>query len=75
MATFANLQWSFDVINDGQGDVKRTGEYIKAVIADVLKEEMDVLLDMKLEIKEVNGLISKVSREYMFSRMDAEVGL
>ena len=65
----------FDVINDGQGDIKRTGEYIKAVIADVLKEEMDVLLDMKLEIKEVNGLISKVSREYMFSRMDAEVGL
>jgi len=65
----------FDVLNGGQGDIKKTGEYIKAVVQDVHKEEMDKLIEMGLEPKEVNSGISKVAKDYLFSRLNKEAGL
>lgn len=40
-----------------------------------MKEEGDMLVELELEAKEVNSLISKVAREYMLMRLDDEVGL
>ena len=66
---------TFDVINGGMGNIRKTGDYIKAVISDCMKEETDILVEMKLEPKEVNSLISKVAKEYLFSRLNKEAGL
>lgn len=62
----------FDTINGGKGDVKKTGDYIRSVIKDIMKEEMDIMLDLGIEPKQINGKVSKVSREYMLSRLDNE---
>ena len=55
--------------------VKATGDFLKAVIADVMKEEQDVMADRNLEPKEVNGMISKVSRIWFMEQLDKEAGL
>jgi len=65
----------FNVLNGGQGDIKKTGEYLKAVVQDVHKEEIDKLIEMGLEPKEVNSGISKVAKDYLFSRLNKEAGL
>lgn len=65
----------FDVLNGGIGDIKKMGDYLRVFHADVMKEEGDVLVEMGLESKEVNSLVSKVARDYMLSRLDGEVGV
>ena len=52
--------------------VKATGDFLKAVIKDVMKEEMDILSDLGLEPKEVNGMISKVARTWFMEQLDKE---
>ena len=65
----------FDTLNGGKGDIKKTGDYIKAVVNDVVKEEGDVLVQQGLTTKDVTKLISKVAREYMMDRLNKEVGI
>jgi len=60
----------FDVLNGGEGDIKRTGDYLKAVVTDVMKEEADIMEEQELTPKMVNGMISKVARGYMLSRVN-----
>jgi hypothetical protein len=66
---------TFDVINGGKGDIKKTGDYIRKVIKDVMKEEMDILILQGLTPKDVNSTISNVAKHYLFSRLDQESGL
>ncbi len=40
-----------------------------------MKEELDTLIEMGLEPKEVNPLISKQAAKCMFKRLDEEAGL
>ena len=56
-------------LNNG-GDIERKllGEYIKAVIKDIHKEEMDILIESGYEPKEFNKSISKIARDYFFDR-------
>ncbi len=60
---------------DGPGDRKRTGEYIKSVFQDVVDEELDLLIEEGLEPKNISGLVAKAAKDYLFSRMNKEVGL
>ncbi len=55
--------------------VKMTGDFLRAVIKDVMKEEMDILAEKGLEPKEVNGMISKVARIWFMEQLDKEAGL
>ena len=57
-------------INNIIPTVKHTGDFIKWVIADVAKEELDTLVENGLTIKEASGEISKVSREFYFEYLD-----
>lgn len=66
---------TFDTINGGKGDVKRTGDFLRAVIKDVMKEELDIMTEKGLEPKEVNSKISKVARDWFMNQLDEEVGL
>jgi len=47
-------------------DVKKMGEVIRWVVNDVIKEEMDTLVENQLEPKEINKYISAKVREMFF---------
>lgn len=66
---------TFDTINGGKGDVKRTGDFLRAVIKDVMKEELDIMTELGLEPKEINSKISKVARDWFMDKLDEEAGL
>lgn len=48
-------------------DNTSTGEYIKWIQADILKEEGDVIENKSLDTKKVNGFIAKKAKSYLFS--------
>lgn len=54
-------EMGFDIDNTS------TGEYIKWVQADILKEEGDIIESKSLDIKKVNGVIAKKAKSYLFS--------
>ena len=64
-----------DLINGGQIDSKKMGDYIKLVMSDILKEELDVLSEAGVEPKEIGKYVSEVAKKYFFSRQNQEVGL
>ena len=69
------LDKTFDLINGGSLDIKKLGEFIKAVIADIIKEDLDILVDNELTIKDISGKVSELSRQYFFDKQNEEVGL
>lgn len=66
---------TFDTINGGKGEIKRTGDFLRAVIKDVMKEELDVIVAAGLEPKEINKKISVVARTWFMEQLDKESGL
>lgn len=69
------LTETFDLINGGTLDVKRTGEYIKSVIGDIVKEETLTISDYGLELKDITKYISQIAKNYLFQKLNEEVGL
>ena len=65
----------FNVLNGGKGSIERTGDYIKAVIQDVIKEEGDVMVNEGLTTKDISKLISRVARNYFLNRLDEDAGI
>jgi hypothetical protein len=49
---------------------KDTAEFLRWVVNDVLKEEMDVMVENGLEPKNVNKFISEHGRKWFFNRID-----
>jgi hypothetical protein len=54
--------------NDETIDVKKMGDVIRWVVNDVIKEEMDTMVENKVEPKEVNKYISSKVREMFFKQ-------
>jgi hypothetical protein len=54
---------------------KDMGQFLKLVATDILKEESDRMVELKLEPKECNGLISKVARGFFDSKLDELAGM
>ena len=69
------LEKTFDLMNGGEIDIKKMGEFIKNVNADIIKEESDVLADNGLEPKDINSKVSEVCRNYFFAKQNEAVGL
>jgi CxxC motif-containing protein len=69
------MEKTFDLINGGSIDIKRMGDFIRNVVADIMKEELDVIAEAGLEPKEINSKVSEISRQYFFAEMNKEVGL
>jgi len=55
--------------------VKATGDFLRAVVADVMKEESDLMAEAGLEPKDVNGMISRVARAWFMLALDVEAGI
>jgi hypothetical protein len=60
----------FDTLNGGQPDIKRMGEFIKAVMADILKEELDTIAASGFTTKDITGPISKITRDYLLEQLE-----
>ena len=56
-------------------DVKKMGDVIRWVVNDVIKEEMDTMIENNLEPKEINKYISAKTREVFFEKLNQSVGL
>jgi hypothetical protein len=64
-------QTVFGIENEIQEpNAKCTGDFIRAVINDVIKEESDVMQEKGLEPKTVNAQISQVARRWFMSELD-----
>lgn len=60
------LQSTFNLMNGGHLDIKKLGEFIQAVVKDVMKEDLDILVSNGVEPKEINKYISNIAKEYYF---------
>lgn len=49
-------------------DRKNLGKFIKAVSSDVLKEELDTMVDSGLEMKDIGSPLSKKARNWFFEQ-------
>ena len=54
--------------NGGQITRDKISQFIRAVIADVFKEEMDIITEAKIEGKELGKPISNICRNYFFEQ-------
>lgn len=64
---------TFDIINGGTATIKGTGDFIRAVIKDVMKEDMDVMKERGLEPKEVNSYISKICKDWFMNKLNENI--
>ena len=62
------LYETFDLNNGGVLDRKKLGDYIKAVIADIVKEDLEIITSAGLTLKEVGKTISDIARLYFFEQ-------
>ena len=59
------LTETYDLLNNGTLNTSKTGEYIKAVIADIKKEETP-----KFPLKNIQRFISKISVDYLRTQIE-----
>ena len=55
---------------NGELDIKRTGDFLRWVVGDVIKEELDTLSDNKLEPKDVTSAISVKARGWLLEKIN-----
>ncbi len=62
----------FGIDNElNEPDIKFTGDFLRAVIKDVMKEEMDLIAETGCEPKELNPMISKSARIWFMEQLDS----
>ena len=64
-----NSQYNGDVMQMSNKDI---GSYIRLVIKDVMKEHTQDMIDAGIEPKQINGMVSKVAKDYFMDRLDKE---
>lgn len=62
------LEQTFNINDGGTLDRSKLGDYIRLVINDIIKEDIDILKDASLEPKDVSKYISDISRKYFFEQ-------
>lgn len=62
-------QTTFNLLNDGTVDVKRTGEFIKNVMADIFKEDIDIIAASGFTGKDLNSPIAKICRDFLLNSL------
>ena len=62
------IEKACDLGNGGELDRAKLGVYLKMVIDDVVKEDLDILVDAGLEPKDVSKYISEIAKRYFFDQ-------
>lgn len=60
-------QTTFDLLNGGEYDVKKLGDFIKNVMKDIAKEDLDTIAASGYTMKEISGPVSKICREHVMT--------
>lgn len=53
-------------------DIKKTGEFIKWILNDIMKEEADTMADNDLSKQNIGGSISKIARDWFFKKIQEQ---
>lgn len=61
---------TFDTINGGTPDITKMGEFIKSVMKDIVKEELDVIAASGFTVKEIAGPVSTIVRNFMLTQLN-----
>jgi hypothetical protein len=62
-------QQTFDLLNGGEIDINSMGDFIRAVFADIIKEDLAIIAASGFNMKELNGSISKIARNYITNQL------
>ena len=62
------LEQTFDFMNGGVMSRAKLGDYIKAVMTDIIKEDTLLLTEYELEPKDIGKYVSEISRKYFFEQ-------
>jgi hypothetical protein len=62
-------QQVFNTLNGGEIDQKGIGNFIKAVMHDLLKEELDTISESGYTTKDISGPVSKICRNYILEKL------
>jgi hypothetical protein len=62
------IEKSCNLANGGELDRAKLGTYLKMVMDDVLKEDLDILVEAGLEPKDVSKYVSEIARKYFFEQ-------
>jgi hypothetical protein len=62
------LESTFNINNGGRITRDKLGDYIKNVLNDIIKEEMDIITKNNLTLKELTKPISNIARLYFFEQ-------
>lgn len=73
--TEQRLEQGITWLKENQKEVnqKSTGDYLRWVVNDVIKEESDTIVENQLDPKKINSAISAKARVWFFSYLDREV--
>lgn len=66
---------TFDTLNGGVLSRAGLGNYIKAVINDIIKEESDIIVNAGLEIKDIAKYVSTIAKDYFFQIEIEDLGV
>jgi len=61
----------FDTLNGGEGDVKRLGDFIKAVNSDIYKEESETLITNGFGMADIAKELSNTVRTWFFKKLNS----
>lgn len=64
-----------ETFGEQRGDIKRTGEFLKAVNKDIIKEELITFEESGFDKKEIFPHIQKISRRWFMEQLNREVGI
>ena len=75
MLTEQRLEQGITWLKENQKEVnqKSTGDYLRWVVNDVIKEETDTIVENQLDPKKINSAISAKARVWFFGYLDREV--
>jgi len=59
----------FDTLNGGETDISKMGSFIKAVMTDIFKEEIDLIAASGFTGKELNGPGCKICRDFIMNKL------
>ena len=77
LVTEARLEQGLDYLRQEglEASRKSTGPYLKWLFDDIIKEELDTIVENGFEPKDVSTEIQKYGREWFFTKIDELVGL
>jgi hypothetical protein len=53
-------------------DIKSTGDYLRWIVGDVIKEESDTIIANQINVKKLNGYISQKARPFWMNYLNTE---